>query len=267
MTADKIVALLRQKHSSDVFVDECKTGSSWFSYSCPRLDAWAMEKSWAHPLTIGYEIKVSRSDFLGDNKWHLYLDYCNEFYFVCPQGIINPSEVGESAGLMWVSKNCARVYVKKKAPYRDIEIPESLWRYILISRASIVGEYRPCSKKEFWDEWLKHKNINRELGRHVNGALGKRIEKEILAVSEENERLLAMIEKLKDVKAFLDKYKISYGITWGFEERVLKINEQIKNGISPEIIKNLKLMSEYLSHKAIEVERIINQETEGNETK
>jgi hypothetical protein len=70
--------LLAKKHESDIFVEECKTGPA----GSRSLDGWAMEKSWANPRIIGYEVKVSRSDFLRDTKWHEYLDTCNEFYFV-----------------------------------------------------------------------------------------------------------------------------------------------------------------------------------------
>jgi hypothetical protein len=36
-------------------------------------------------LTI-VEIKVSRADLLGDQKWQDYLDYCDRFYWAVPQG-------------------------------------------------------------------------------------------------------------------------------------------------------------------------------------
>jgi hypothetical protein len=50
--------------------------------------------------TRGYEIKVSRSDFLADKKWREYLKYCRVFYFVAPAGIIKPSELPPEIGLI-----------------------------------------------------------------------------------------------------------------------------------------------------------------------
>src|SRR5262245_37558363 len=90
-TAADLRLMLSQRHLGDVFVPECKTGST--GEGLLKLDAWAMKKSWADPLTWGYEIKVSRSDFTGDQKWHNYLRYCSEFYFVAPLGLIDVDEL------------------------------------------------------------------------------------------------------------------------------------------------------------------------------
>ena len=37
-------------------------------------------------LTI-VEIKVSRADLIGDDKWRDYLDYCDRFYWAVPQSL------------------------------------------------------------------------------------------------------------------------------------------------------------------------------------
>src|SRR4051812_34483562 len=79
LTSSEVVRLLAQRHAEDVFVPECKGGPSWTDEH-KRMDAWAMKKSWSRPLVCAYEVKVSRSDFTADRKWHAYLPYCNEFY-------------------------------------------------------------------------------------------------------------------------------------------------------------------------------------------
>ena len=62
----------------------------------------------------GYEFKVSRSDFLSDQKarnkhygpavpkWKHYLKYCHLFYWVTPEGLVKPEEVEAPAGLIWI---------------------------------------------------------------------------------------------------------------------------------------------------------------------
>jgi len=61
----------------------------------------------------GFEFKVSRSDFLSDQKprhrygpmtpkWKAYLTYCNLFAWVCPEGLIKSEEVEPPAGLIWI---------------------------------------------------------------------------------------------------------------------------------------------------------------------
>ena len=82
MNADTILSLLRKKHVQDIFVPNCKTGPSWTATDYWIFDAWVMNKSWTNQRVIGYEIKVSRSDFLQDSKWRSYLGYCNMLYFL-----------------------------------------------------------------------------------------------------------------------------------------------------------------------------------------
>jgi len=47
-----------------------------------------------------YEIKSSRGDFLCDQKWERYLDYCTHFSFVAPAGAIFRWELGRDVGLI-----------------------------------------------------------------------------------------------------------------------------------------------------------------------
>ena len=82
ITAQTVLELLAAKHSRDVFVPECKNGATHFADGMQKIDAWAMKKSWASPCVTAHEIKVSRADFLKDDKWPGYLPYCNQFYFV-----------------------------------------------------------------------------------------------------------------------------------------------------------------------------------------
>ena len=67
--------------------------------------------------TKGYEIKVSRADFLQDKKWESYLKFCNWFYFVTPVGIIDPKELPDSIGLIEVD-----IVERQKDPYSNYNI-------------------------------------------------------------------------------------------------------------------------------------------------
>lgn len=132
-----ILKLLEKKHNKDVFVSHCKNGSTWGTCGLLILDAWVMKRSWINPCVIGYEIKTSRSDFLNDTKWEGYLDYCNAFYFVCPPQIITKEELPVEAGLYYTSKNIKMLYIQKPSKYRNIPIPEEIYRYILMCRTVI----------------------------------------------------------------------------------------------------------------------------------
>lgn len=206
ITSKVILNALSLKHSKDAFVPECKTGGTYGGGS-PRMDAWAMKKSWASPLVTVYEIKTSRADFLGDNKWPNYLPYCNEFYFICPSKLIEVNEVPENAGLMYISSNGTRVYTKKKAIYRDVEVPEDLYRYLLMWRTDITREHlsHKGSKREYWKKWLEQREIDRHLGYVVSKSLRKRINEEVEKAREINEDLEKRLERYKYLIEFLGR--------------------------------------------------------------
>ncbi len=170
MKAEDVLSLLAARHFKDVFVPECKTGAS-YGRLCPRMDAWAMRRSWARPVTFAYEIKVSRQDFLQDEKWKSYLPYASQFYFAAAPGVIDPSELPADVGLVVASKNAKKLYTKKKAPDREVEIPEDLFRYVLMARTAITNDQFECMREtseEHWRSWLKKKSEKQELGYAVS---------------------------------------------------------------------------------------------------
>ena len=76
-----------------------------FTYSGRRIDAVIIDvsKRWIR----GFEIKVSRSDFLRDEKWHEYAEFCSSLSIVCPEGLIRKEEVPAPFGLLYVLGNVA----------------------------------------------------------------------------------------------------------------------------------------------------------------
>lgn len=187
--------MLANKHRDDVFVSECKDGPSSGGYA--RMDAWVLRRSYTRPLISAYEVKVTRSDFLNDDKWPAYLDCCNALTFVCPWKMIDVTEVPENCGLMWCQGGQGgRVITKKKAPYREIEPPVGVLLYILMSRAKIVSPYdneRPTTR-EAWEAWLRDRSDRRDLGRSVSKKLHK-------AVKEANDRADAAEGKVADAES------------------------------------------------------------------
>lgn len=207
MNSNDIISLLANKHSEDVFVPECNIDSAFFA-SGQRMDAWGFKKSWSHPLTFGYEIKVSRSDFLQDNKWRPYLDYCNQFSFVCPHSLISPDELPEDTGLIWVSKTGTKLFTKKKAPYREVTIPESIYRAVLMSRSVITSPNWGKSVKDnvlYWNNWLLEKEKNNDLGHRVSYKIREIVD----TVRIENNKLKDENEIYSEIKELVDKLGIN----------------------------------------------------------
>ncbi len=161
--ANDILKLLLVKHSKDVCVPECKTGSSWGTINCEylkycrkfnrdiftnafysnsfgQIDLWVMRRSWSNFATICYEIKVRRSDFLSDRKWPGYWEYCNEFYFATPKGLLKEQEIRNlppQAGLIEVSKNMKTMRIKKIPVFMKEIINPMILYYILMWRTDI----------------------------------------------------------------------------------------------------------------------------------
>lgn len=224
--AKHILDLLAEKHSKDVFIAECKDGPTQSVSEHLRMDAWVMNRSWAHPCYTAYEIKVSRSDFLSDKKWRHYLPYCNEFFFVAPKGLISANELPPEAGLLELLGGASgRCLVKRKAAqWREAEVPESLFRYVLMCRV-IVGRSefhaeRPKSEEiAFWQRFVAEKTEKRELGYRV----GKAIRDKVESVNRENERLRNRMEEYDDIRQWLSYIGVDpngHVSRWSVEDRL-----------------------------------------------
>ncbi len=242
MTSHDIQKLLKAKHSKDIYVPECKNGQSYVE-GLLRLDGLAIARSYANPMVTGYEIKVSRYDFMGDEKYHHYLKYCNCFYFVCPPDLIQPNELPDNIGLLWSSKNCKKLYKKKKAVYIDQDIPADIYKYILITRAVIKQEtnyYVQESKAEYWDRWLEKKEIDRDFGHHVRGSIRRAFIEKMEIVEEENKRLRKENEEYAHVKEILTDSGINTDRTWNLDRDVEARLKELKSSFPLGMEDNIK---------------------------
>ena len=106
MRANDVVRALEKRHKDDLHFTEMTTGSG-------RMDFWAMPRSWSKFGSKGYEIKVTRQDFERDDKWPSYVKACHYFSFACPWGLIDPSELPDGIGLLWVNKSGSAVSKKR----------------------------------------------------------------------------------------------------------------------------------------------------------
>lgn len=221
ISAKAVGALLREKHAKDVFVGECKDGPTWFG-SHARLDAWAMLRTWSPPTTIGYEIKVSRSDWLKDQKIASYLPLCHRLYIVAPDGVVSDGELPEHAGMLRVTKGGGRLITVKKAPYRSIEWPGDLMAYVLMSRATIDAPREPTNL-DGWRRWLEQRAEERKIGHQVSAALKYKYATDVEVVRHENDSLKRRVES---VDGFLSLFKQRTGHEFhhydGYRDRQLK---------------------------------------------
>jgi hypothetical protein len=166
MNSCQIRNALHKKHEGQVFFHEVKNGPSWNS-SLRIMDAMAILPSWSPITIVGYEIKVSRSDFLNDTKWTEYLKCCHQFVWVCPKGLIKKEEVDPVAGLMYCNDN-GKLLTQKRPVYRNIELPAKMLLYLLLWR----GDSRsPQARADILREMAEDKELGERYRRYVSKKL------------------------------------------------------------------------------------------------
>ncbi|KKN14172.1 hypothetical protein LCGC14_0998810 [marine sediment metagenome] len=229
ITSAEILILLKAKHAGDVFISECKNGETWAADGLLKLDAWVMKRSYSPLATIGYEIKVDRTDFERDEKWPEYAELCHQFYFVCPAGLIREEDLPKGIGLMWVSK-ARKLHTRRKAVASEPDIQKwnSLLVYALMSRSRIVANARAIygddpTHMEAMRAVVEEANERRELAKFVTGHIRERCE-----VAQKTERSIS--DREYHVKDFTERLA-ALGIAWNAEERNWEQTAHIHNEI------------------------------------
>lgn len=197
VTSNEIKRALADKHYKDFFLTEVKSGSTWMTAKGDMkiLDGLAVRKSWTSPCFTGYEIKVSRGDFLRDAKFYTYEELCNCLYIVCPKGMIDRTELPESVGLMYYDAAKRTLQTKKKAIYRKIEYSPDLLMYIIYSRLDSDRYPFFSSKEEYFREYVAHKRDSKLLGYSVGTRL-----------VQENAELVKKLERIDTFRKNMDEY-------------------------------------------------------------
>lgn len=92
-----------------------------FTYGGRRIDAAIIDvsKRWIR----GFEIKISRSDFLRDEKWPEYTEFCSSLSLVCPDGLIRKEEVPKPFGLLYVGMEATLTSDLRNVSMRWVQKP------------------------------------------------------------------------------------------------------------------------------------------------
>jgi hypothetical protein len=239
--ADHIKRALSKKHSDDFFTTECKNGPS---HSAGKgqlliLDALAIKKSWANPCITGYEIKVDRQDFMRDEKWPGYKEYCHRFSFVCPKGMIEPEELPEDIGLIYYNVEKESLYTKRKAAYRDIEISADMLYYILMSKVDSDRHPFFSTQREKFEAYIQDKVSRDSLSYSVKSKLLDEL-KEMEKQLREANRFKKDAQKFKLILPILRGAGID---TWWSEKMLEDLRAALSGSFSPQaarIVNNLK---------------------------
>jgi len=248
---------LNKARLDDVFLTEVKNGQSYV----PRgelliLDALAIKKSWANPCFTGYEVKVDRGDFMRDQKWPGYMQYCHEFYFACPKDLISPDELPKEVGLIYYNPEKDCITTKRKALYRPVEIPSKMLMYILMSKFDSDRHPFFSTDREYFKALQMDKADRKKLGYYV----AKKTQDYIEELTTEKRKLKKMEEDSSEL-AKIKKVMHSHGINayWNIAESLDKaLNKALGASVPPDIIAKVERMGELATeiNKLIQVKQV-----------
>jgi len=257
VTATAIKIALAEKHWKDFFLTEVKSGPTQLDMpgGLKILDGLAVRKSWTNPCFTGYEVKISRSDFLRDAKFYTYEELCNCLYIVCPKGMIERTELPESVGLMYYDPEKKTIATKKKAIFRKIEYSPEMLLYIIFSRLDSDRYPFFSEKRQYFEEYLAGKRENRHLANSIKAKMvqdNARLEKEL----EQLRGFQQQYEAHKAIMQVLEKHGI-----WGYSGK--GIAGELDAALTrkcPEDISSVRQSMEHI------VERLKRMEEKANES-
>nr|DAU26787.1 MAG TPA: DNA repair protein MmcB-like [Caudoviricetes sp.] len=238
---------------SSYFITECKTCSTYFPdpQGLLKFDGLAITKSYTKPCIIGYEIKVSRNDFKQDNKWHLYLQYCNEFFFVVPTGLVKKEELPDNVGLIYYNPDTKALRTVKKALYRQIEEPVGVYKYIIFSK--LEEDRLPFyeDKAEYARAYLEDQKDKKYIGHTLGSKMAKDLEeayKRLEAVRHKE----ADIERWEKVEKLLRKHDL-LGWSWYRDDSWL---DDLEKALSSSYPKELEFTLDALKREVNRLEKL-----------
>lgn len=257
-TARDVTAAIAKRHSGDLFFTEVKDGPTQIVNHHSKIDALGIKISWTNFTITGYEVKVSRSDFLRDEKWRAYLPMCNQLYFAVAPGVCDPSEVPEVCGLVMVTQKGALRTVRK-APWRDIDPPVEMFKYLMFTYIGAYGRRdgglpraEQLLREERLDVFRKYLEDQADM-KDLGWRVGRKIRKEIDDTRRESERLKIAYDQERRAEKELAAVARALGVTayYNTGQKCLEAIEEMKKsgGITPAMIqsiRNLRAMADTL---------------------
>lgn len=231
---------IKHKRTDDFFLTEVKNGPTHTATELYIMDALAIKKSWVNPLFTGYEIKVSRNDFLQDEKWPAYRNYCHRLDFVCPTGIIHPNELPDDVGLIYYNPEKRTLNTRRKGQIRNIEMPYEMLYYILMSRVDSSAHPFFSDKEEYFREWLERKLETRQLGYRIKSELVDRLaekEEEIKGLNRRIKRIEKYEKTINQIEKILKKHGMNTWYVEGYPER---IDEALSSSVPPHLVSEIE---------------------------
>jgi hypothetical protein len=198
-----------------------------------RFDAITLARYHNGFDVTGYEVKVSRSDFLRDAKLHLYPQYVNAMTLVCPRGMVDRKELPDGYGLMWYEPESGSLRYRRK-PEHDLARDTHQIRDSIIARLAFGSAPSRYGRYEDAREYVQQKRELKNIGRLFGTMLAKRVDELSRATDTGyQERLERDYQKLRQLENILQDNGVDiYYLDLDNPEHVQRITDQIKNGAS-----------------------------------
>ena len=111
--AARILRAIAERHDRErgwIFIAEAPGGVDAFAINC-----FASQNH----RRVGYEVKVSRSDFMAEMRQPMKTQrsacFCDQFFFACPAHLIKASEVPDPYGLIYINEKGKTRMVKRSS--------------------------------------------------------------------------------------------------------------------------------------------------------
>jgi hypothetical protein len=204
--AEVLLQAIESRHVKDLVIPECKNGPTQTG-SHRRFDAWVLVRTWSPITMIGYEIKVSRSDWRRDEKLADYQGLCHLLYIVAPKGVVPLDELPAGVGLLEAVGEGTRLVTRRKASRHEITLPAELLVYILMARVRVGTErqagqtedYQREARRAALKQWVEEKAERRRLAWVVSKKIQQQFDAQELAIREADER----IADLRSIRALV----------------------------------------------------------------
>jgi len=218
-----------------------------------RPDVLTIEKSFANPNPISYEIKVSVSDFRSDvtaAKWMNYLNFSYGVIFATPKGLISKSDLPKGCGL--ITFNGEFWNTVKKPTLSRSELNNELLLKLLIAGQERESNIQPIQNRDF-DSYKHHETLRKKFGAELRNKIAL-----VESYSEKKKELNSLKKRLgKIFNVDIDR--------WGFEKDIEYHIKQLEI-MADESERKLKIANELLTTKEQlnrDIDRIIESYTKG----
>jgi hypothetical protein len=181
-----------------------------------RPDVLTIQKSFANPNPISYEIKVSVSDFRSDvtkAKWRNYLDFSYGVVFAVPKGLVTKADIPNGCGL--ITFNGQSWNTVKRPILNPSELGGELLLKLLIAGKERETS-RPVIKNRDFDKYAHHETLRKKFGKDFSSKI-------------------SLIESYPEKKAELNRLKSELGVlfdvhvdSWGFESNIAYHIDKLK---------------------------------------